>query len=432
MAISQKYIYSIILSTTILYLSGCGEEKKAPPPKAPPPLAVDVVTVEKKKFPLWVQFTGMTKAVSDQEIRARVSGRLEKRFFEDGAYVKEGDKLFLIEQDQYKSNLDEAKSRKEKDEAALALAKTDVKRYQPLVKEGLAAKSTLDQYEAKRDALYASIAADEAAIQNAQLELSYTTIVAPISGQIGAREVDVGNLVGYGESTLLATIVQTDSIYTYFSPSERDVQKIYKFKSRDKLPAFIEVRGQGKDIFKRKRLDGFVDFTNNIVDPLTSTVSMRATIDNKNKSVFPGTFVYINVFVTDKYRFVLVPPQAILEDQLGKFVYTVDSNSTARRTSVKPNFSTRYYTSIHKGLKSGDKVVISGLVKIQNGRKLAPEDVTKTKGIEAVMKEQNLVPEDPKELNATKTIEGTEELNATQAIEESKELSVAKTVEGTK
>jgi len=396
MGISHKQLYRIILSVSLLLLSGCGEEKQKKALKAPPPLNVETVTVNKKNFPMWVQFTGTTKAVSDQEIRARVSGRLEKRFFEDGAYVNKGDKLFLIEQSQYKSNLDKAKSQKKKDEASLALAKADVKRYQPLVKEGLAARSTLEQYEANRDALYASIAADEAAIQNATLELSYTIIKAPISGQIGARKVDVGNLVGYGESTLLASVVQTDKIYTYFSPSEKNAQTIYKFKSRDKLPAFIEVRGQGKDIFKRKRLDGFVDFTNNTVDPLTSTVSMRATIENKNKAIYPGTFVYINVFITDQHEFVMVPPQAILEDQLGKFVYTVDENASAKRTSIEPGFSTRYYTSIHKGLKSSDKVVISGLVKIQNGRKLAPKEVTDTKGVEAVLKKHNLIPEEPK------------------------------------
>jgi len=396
MVTSQKYIVSIVLSVSLLFLSACGEEKKAKAPKAPPPLNVETVTVEKKKFPLWMQYTGMTQAVSSQEIRARVSGRLEKRFFEDGAYVKEGDKLFLIEQAQYQSNLDAAKSRKEKDQAALALSKADVKRYQPLVKEGLAARSTLEQYEAKRDALIASIAADDAAIQNAELELSYTTITAPISGHASARRVDVGNLVGYGESTLLTTIVQTDKIYTYFSPSERDTQRLYKFRSREDLPAFIEVRGQGEDVFKRKRLDGFVDFSNNIVDPLTSTVSMRATIDNKDKTVYPGTFVYINVFVTDQFDFIMVPPQAILEDQLGKFVYTVDANNTAKRTSVTTNITTRYYTGISSGLKDKDKVVISGLVKVQDGRLLAPEDMSETKGIDAVAKKYNLIPEEVK------------------------------------
>lgn len=392
MTISQKQIYFIILSASLLFLSGCGKEKVTAAPKAPPPLNVETVTVQKKVFPLWMQYTGMTKASSDQEIRARVSGRLEKRFFEDGAYVKEGDKLFLIEQSQYQSNLNAAKAKKQKDQAALKLAKADVKRYEPLVKEGLAARATLEQYEAKEDEMIAAIASDDAAIQNAELELSYTLITAPVSGQVSARRVDVGNLVGYGESTLLTTIVQTDNIYTYFSPSEKAVQKIYKYRSRDKLPAFIEVRGKGDDIFKRKRLDGFVDFSNNTVDPLTSTVSMRATIDNKDQSVYPGTFVYINIFITDKFDFIMVPPQSILEDQLGHFVYTVDANNTARRTGVTTNLSSRYYTSIASGLSDGDKVVTSGLVKIQDGRLLAPKDMTSTKGIAAVMKEHDLIP----------------------------------------
>ena len=394
---TTKQIYTVIFSLSLLLLPGCGKEEEKAAVKAPPPLAVNTVTVNRKQFPLWVQFTGMTKAVSDQEIRARVSGRLEKRYFEDGAYVKKGDKLFLIEPAQYQSNLDAARSKKMRDEAALALARADVKRYQPLVKEGLAARSTLEQYEAKRDSFLAAIAADEAAIRNAELELSYTLITAPISGQVSSRKVDVGNLVGYGESTILTTIVQTDQIYAYFSPPEKYVQKIYRYKSRENLPAFIEVRGQGDDIFKRKRLNGFVDFSNNKVDPLTSTVTMRATINNEEHSLYPGTFVYVNVFITDQFNFTMVPPQAILEDQLGKFVYTVDANNTAKRTGVKPVMSSRYYVSVSKGLKDGEKVVISGLVKVQEGRKLSPKDVTDTEGVAAMMIKHDLVPNEVKE-----------------------------------
>jgi len=392
MAISPTFAFSSILSTFLLFFSGCTDETKTAP-KAPPPISVEIVTVQKQKLPIWTQYTGITKAVSDQEIRARVSGRLEKRFFEDGAAVKKGDKLFLIEQSQYKSNLDASKAKKQKDEAALALAKAEVNRYVPLVKEGLAARATLEQYEAKRDSMIASLAEDEATIRNAELEYSYTLITAPVSGQIGARLVDVGNLVGYGESTLLATIVQTDKVYTYFSPSEEDVQKLYKYRSNTKLPAFIEVRGSGDEIFEHKRLDGFVDFTNNIVDPLTSTVSMRATIDNPDKTVYPGTFVYINIFVTDQFDFIMVPPQSIQEDQLGKFVYTVDENNTAQRTSVTTSLSSRYYVTIKSGLKDGDKVLISGLVKTRKGTLLDPKDMTESKGIVAIMKQHNLLPD---------------------------------------
>ncbi|MGB6020337.1 MAG: efflux RND transporter periplasmic adaptor subunit, partial [Sulfurimonadaceae bacterium] len=254
-------------------------------------------------------------------------------------------------------------------------------------------RATLEQHEARYGELVAAIAADDAAIQNAELELSYTVVTAPVSGQVSARRVDVGNLVGYGESTVLTTIVQTDNIYTYFSPTESEVQRIYKFRSQKDLPAFIEVRGQGEDVLKRKRLNGYVDFSNNTVDPLTSTISMRATIDNSSQSVYPGTFVYINIFVTDKFNFIMVPPQSIFEDQLGKFVYTVDANNTAHRTSITTNMSTRHYTSIAEGLQDGDVVVISGLMKIKDGREVAPKEMTDTKGISAVMKAHNLIPE---------------------------------------
>jgi len=390
---SPKQILFLTTVTATLFFSGCNDKPQKKQTIAIPPLAVETITVQKKNYPIWLQYTGMTKAIKDLEIRARVAGRLQKIYFKDGQSVNKGDKLFLIEQSQYKANLQQAKAKKRQDLAALKLAKADVERYKPLVKDGLAPRATLEQYEAKYNELQASIAADEAAIKNAELELSYTTVIAPVSGQVSARHVDVGNLVGYGESTLLTTILSTDIIYAYFSPSEADVQKIYKFRSRKELPAFIEVHGQGEDVLKRKRLYGYVDFSNNTVDPLTSTISMRATITNTGHAVYPGTFVYVNIFLTDKFHYIMVPPQAIFEDQLGRFVYTVDKDKKAQRTGVKTNFSSRYYVSISEGLEDGQKVVINGLMKLKPGRDLNTTDVTETKGIMAVMKKNNLIPD---------------------------------------
>ncbi len=389
-----RKLLCVTVFSTLFFFSGCGDDTSQKKSKMTiPPLSVETITVEKKNYPIWLQYTGMTKAIKDLEIRARVSGRLQKIYFKDGQFVNKGDKLFLIEQSQYIANLKQAKAKKQQDIAALNLAKADVNRYKPLVKDGLAPRATLEQYEARYNELQASISADDANIQNAKLELSYTTVIAPVSGQVSARHVDVGNLVGYGESTLLTTIVSTDIIYAYFSPSEADVQKIYKFRSRKELPAFIEVHGQGEDVLKRKRLYGYVDFSNNTVDPLTSTISMRATIENSGRHVYPGTFVYVNIFLTDKFNYIMVPPQAIFEDQLGRFVYTVDKESKAQRTSVKTNFSSRYYVSIAEGLEDGQKVVINGLMKLKAGRDLNTTDVTETKGIMAVMKKNNLIPD---------------------------------------
>ncbi len=381
--------FNLILIFSVILLSACSGEKKVQTKKVTPPLNVNVITVKKEAVPIWKQYTGMTKASSEQDVRARVSGILEKIYFKDGAYVKKGDKLFKIQQDEYIATLNVAKAKKQQDEASLELAIADVNRYKPLVHEGLAPRATLEQYQAKQSGLKAAIAGDEAEITKAKLQLGYTIIKAPISGRTSARHVDVGNLVGQGESTLLTTIVSTNPIYTYFSPSQNDVRLFQKYRNIEKPYAFIEVQGTQKKL----RLDGYVDFENNVVDPLTSTVSMRATIDNKDKKVLPGTFVYVNIFINDKYKFLMIPPEVIFSDQLGKFVYIVDKNSKAKRVDIKTGYSSKYYVSVKSGLNDGDKLIISSLVKLKSGRTVKATDKTQTDGINAILKNNNLIPQ---------------------------------------
>lgn len=382
-------ILSTIFLSSIVFFTACSDEKQAPVRKEMPPLAVNTITVKKEAVPIWKQYTGMTKASSDQDVRARVSGVLEEIYFKDGQAVKKGQKLFKIQQAEYIAALNAAKAKKRQDEASLALATADVNRYKPLVKEGLAPRATLEQYQAQYAGLKAAIAGDVAQINKAKLELSYTIITAPISGNVSARRVDIGNLVGHGESTLLTTILSTDPIYAYFSPSQKDVRMFQRYRDKDKPDAFIEVAGSMEQI----RLNGYIDFSNNTVDPLTSTITMRATIDNKKGKVLPGTFVYINMFINDKYKFLMIPPEVIFNDQLGSFVYIVDENSMIKRVDVTTDYSSKYYVSIHDGLKDGDKLIVSALVKLKTGRKVTTTDVGATQGINAVLKKNNLIPE---------------------------------------
>ena len=388
MHISKTILTSILISSLALFV-GCSEEKKQAVKQEIPPLAVNTITVKKEAVPIWKQYTGMTKASSDQEVKARVSGILEKIYFKDGQQVKKGQKLFQIQQAEYVAALNAAKAKKRQDEASLALATADVNRYQPLVDEGLAPRATLEQYQAQQAGLKAAIAGDIAQINKAQLELSYTIITAPISGNVSARRVDIGNLVGLGESTLLTTIVSVDPVYAYFSPSQKDVRMFQKYRNKDKPDAFIEIPGSMEKI----RLNGFIDFSNNEVDPLTSTITMRATIDNKEGKVLPGTFVYINMFINDKYKFLMIPPEVIFNDQLGSYVYIVGENSTIKRADITTDYSSKYYVSIHSGLKDGDKVIVSALVKLKEGRKVTATDTTDTQGIKAILEKNNLIPE---------------------------------------
>jgi len=387
MTLSKKIIRTTILSSLLLF-TACSEEQKQQVRKEIPPLAVETITVKKEAIPIWKEFTGMTKASSDQDVKTRVSGILEKIYFKDGQFVEKGQKLFLIQQDEYQAALKAAKAKKAQDKASLALAIADVNRYKPLVEEGLAPRATLEQYQAQRAGLEAAISGDQAEIRKAELQLSYTLITAPISGNLSARHVDIGNLVGQGESTLLTTIVSTDPIYAYFSPSQKDVRIFQKYRNKEKPDAFITVPGSGEEI----RLNGFVDFSNNSVDPLTSTITMRATIDNKAGKVLPGTFVYVNLFINDKYKFLMIPPEVIFNDQLGSFVYIADENNTIQRTDIKTNYTSKYYVSIESGLKDGDKLIVSALVKLKQGRKIIPTDATQTKGIKAILKNNNLIP----------------------------------------
>ena len=379
----------LLLSLAVLtLLGGCNDDKVKEVKKELPPLQVKTITIETKKVPIWGTFTGKTRASSHQEVRARVSGILEKIYFKDGQDVKQGEKLFKIQQSEYIAALNGAKAKRAQDEAALALAKADVARYAPLVKDGLAPRATLEQYQAKLASLQAAILGDKAKIKEAQIQLDYTIIRAPISGQVSARRVDVGNLIGEGESTLLTTIVKYNPLYAYFSPSQNNALLMQKYRNKKNLDAFIEYKGANEDI----RLDGYVDFANNTVDPLTSTITMRAIIKNPEYKILPGTFVYVNVFISDKYKFKMIPPEVIMNDQLGKYVYIVDDNSKVKRVDIKTGYSTRYYVSVKKGLKAGDILIVSALLKLKTGMKVKTTDVTKVEGIDAILKNNKLIP----------------------------------------
>jgi len=380
--------FTITLLSSILFFTSCSQEKPQKIKKEIPPLAVNTITVQKESIPIWKQYTGTTKASSEQEVRARVSGILEEIYFKDGAKVKKGQKLFKIEQTEYLATLDATKAKKAQDEASLKLALADVARYKPLVEEGLAPRVTLEQYEAKLAGLEATIAGDIAQIRKAELELSYTIVKAPINGKISARRVDIGNLVGLGESTLLTTIMSINPIYAYFSPSQDDARLFQKYRNKSKPDAFIEVQGAMESI----RLNGFVDFANNKVDPLTSTISMRATIKNPKAKILPGTFVYVNLFINDKYKFLMIPPEVIFSDQLGKYVYIVDKESKIKRVDIKTSYSAKYYTGVKEGLKDGDRVIVSALMKLKTGRRVTPTDVTDAQGIKAILKNNKLIP----------------------------------------
>ncbi|MEJ2058428.1 MAG: efflux RND transporter periplasmic adaptor subunit, partial [Desulfofustis sp.] len=223
-----------------------------------PPLPVEFITVGQESVPLWISFTGRTEATKRVEVRARVAGRLEEVLFTEGDYVEEGETLFVIEKDTYEAALDQANAQLQKDQASLKLARADVERYKPLVADDLAPRATLEQYEAREAELVAAIKADEAAIKEAKLNLSYTEVTAPISGRVSRKMVDVGNIVGYGEQTVLTSIVSDNPMYAYFNPTESQFQIMRTHKSQNQMPARVRVEGADQGLVKREPLTGKV------------------------------------------------------------------------------------------------------------------------------------------------------------------------------
>ena len=377
-----------------LFLSSCSEEPKdesTTERKAPPPLAVEVITVNDESLPLWISFTGRTEAFKRVEVRARVSGRLDQVLFTEGDYVDEGETLFVIEKDSYEAALAQARAQLQKNQASLKLARADVERYKPLVAEDLAPRATLEQYEAREAELIAAIKADEAAIQDAELNLSYTDVVAPISGRVSRKLVDIGNIVGYGEQTVLTTIISDNPMYAYFNPTESQFQAMRTYKSRDEMPAVVTVSQDQTGLVQRDPLKGKVDFSDNRVDNNTGTISMRALVANDDHSLLEGTFVYVEVMISDQASFMLIPPGVVQEDQQGSYVYVLDENNSAKRVNIKSGYESRYYMIVTDGLEGGEKIIISGFAKLRPGAPIDPKDVTDSKGVKATLKKQGMM-----------------------------------------
>ncbi|PHR29946.1 MAG: efflux transporter periplasmic adaptor subunit [Desulfotalea sp.] len=386
----------VLIITGLFVLSGCSgdnkEQQKKPP--VPPPIPVNVVTAVKENVPIWIQYTGKTEASQKVEVRARVAGKLEEILFHEGDHVKKGQKLFVIEKAAYEAVVAQARAQKESDEASLKLAKADVERYRPLVAEGLAPRVTLEQNEARVGELDAVIKADQAVLDEALLNLSYTDVVSPIAGKISRKNIDAGNIVGFSDKTLLTTVIADDPMHAYFNPNEEQFQLVQQYKSKEKLDARVTVPSRFKKLLDRRIFKGVVDFNDNRVDPMTGTITMRATVANPESKLFEGTFVYVDLFVTDKAEFLMLSPGLIQEDQRGSFVYIVDENEKAKRVEVKRGFETRYYAVIETGLEGGERVIASGLAKIRPGTKVAATDVTATEGVMAVLQKNEMIPEE--------------------------------------
>jgi len=356
----------------LVFFTGCNEKKEEknniPTTQK---VKVDVHTIKKQTYPIWVNFSGKTQAYKNVAITSRVTGELEQRLFEAGQLVKKEQLLFKIDDTKYKNIVEQREATLEKDKASLNLAIANVKRYAPLVKKGLAPKEKLDQLVAEQKQLKAVVDADIAALNQAKLDVEYTQIKATIDGVIGKPLVDIGNMIN-ASSTELAKIVQSNPLYTNFSPSTNEVSLIKKYKSEEK-PKVEVIQSQSE--YNTVKTTGHVDFIDNVTNETTGTVAMRAIINNDDNLLLPGTFVEINLFITDQIPVIAVSPNNLGQNQLGAYVLVVNEQNKIETRQLELNYSNNDLVIISGGLQEGDKVIVSDITKLRNGMSVEATEV---------------------------------------------------------
>lgn len=373
MKTNKKILTSIFTLLSLLILTACNDKKVEENKieiKEVEKVKVDVHTIKKEAYPIWVDFSGKTEAKNNVFITAKVAGELKEIYFQAGQSVQEGQNLFRIDDRSYSAILSQKKSSLQKNKASLNLAIANVNRYKPLVQKGLAPREKLDELVASQKQLEAIVNEDLATIKEAQVDVDDTIIKASISGKLGKSLIDIGNNVSTSDK--LVNIVQAEELYVNFNPSSKDVFLLNQYKS-EKYPDVIVLPEGIENI--DLGIKGKVDFIDNVTDVATGTVSMRAIIKNDNELLFPGTFVNIKLFITDKIPFIAVPPSTLSQNQLGFFVFTVDSENKVQKNQVKVEYSNKDLAIITSGLQAGDKIITSATNQLQEKQEVISNEV---------------------------------------------------------
>jgi membrane fusion protein, multidrug efflux system len=357
---------AVVATLSLSMLSGCNDRDQQSAAAPPPPPAVTVVKVEATELRPSLTFTGRIEAVDKVDLRARVEGFLEKRHFTEGADVKAGELLFVIEQAPYRASVEEARSATEKAEAALKLADIEVDRQQELVRRDAGTRARLDQVAAQQAQGRGELSGSKATLEKAELQLGYTEIRAPLAGRIGRSAISVGNFVG-PSSGVLATIVSQDPIYASFPVSQREILAVRRQLGSDANPADADVTLQLAD-GSRYPHKGKIDFLDVTVNKGTDTVQARARFPNPDRHLVDGQLVTV-IVEGGRPRPSLVIPQASMQiDQSGPFVLAVGKDSKIEVRRIEPGPVEGASVNVLKGLAAGDLIVTEGIQRVRPGQ----------------------------------------------------------------
>lgn len=331
------------------------------------PVQVEVAYATEGDYYPKTESVGRVEAKYSVDVVARINGWLQKRYFKEGAFVKKGQTLFLIQPNEYQIAVQQAEAAVRQSEAALINAEKELVRAKELVKNDFVSKSYYDNALATRDQNRATLDVNKANLAAAKLNLSYTKITSPVDGRVGKILITEGNLVN-SQSGTLARIVSTSPIYVYFTIKSEDyiAYRRYRLENKDKKRAGMDVQIRLSDGTQYKE-QGKMEFMNNEVDQTAGTISLRATFQNKDNLLVPGDFVNVTATAKEPVKVVLVPQIAVSDSTEGTYVWVVDENKQAQQKFIKIDKQEGDCWIVTEGLQPGEMVIESGFQMIRAG-----------------------------------------------------------------
>jgi membrane fusion protein, multidrug efflux system len=356
----------VLLLLAVLLPAGCsdnigGKGKEGNRTKKVVPVTTSLSA--KKTVPVELRATGTVEPFATVGIRSQITGTLKGVHFSEGADVKKGDLLFTIDPRPFVAMLNQAQGALTRDRAELNNAQKELERYSHAAAKGYVSTEQADQAQTKAATLSAIIKADEAAVENARLQLEFCSIFSPINGHTGELLADQGTLIKANADTAMVTINQIDPIKVSFPIPGKDLRDIKKFQEAGSLQVFVHSRDSAP-------LTGIFSFLDNTVDPTTGTIRLKAYIANKDKTLWPGEFVDVRLILTARKDAIVVPTGAVQIGQEGAYVYVVHSDMTVKSRHVTTGATADGETVIESGLQDGEKVVTDGQLQLTDGIKI--------------------------------------------------------------
>ncbi len=353
------------------YFFGDGARTSSPA-QAPATIPVTIAKAEIADFPVYLNGLGSVEPYQTVTVRSRVDGQIIKIAFKQGQMVKKGDVLVLIDPRPYQALLDQAFATKAKDDATLKEAQLNLQRYVGLLKSEAVSQQILDTQQALVDGLIAQIKGDQAVIDNAETQVSYTTIRSPLTGKTGFRLVDTGNIILASATTGtpgIVTIVQLQPISVVFAAPEDDVPEINRALAAGTVPVEA-LSSDGLKVLSQ----GHLALINNTVDPASGTIGMKATFENADNALWPGLSVSTRLLVATLKQVTVVPDAAVQRGPDGLYAYVIGPGNKAAMRDIKAGQEGDGRSVILQGLSPGEKVVIAGQYRLQNGALVEPSE----------------------------------------------------------